>query len=445
MSTNEITPEIQKFMDAATELHQGAGMGAPDWLKELREQATQSFISLGFPTPANEDWKYTSLSHLVKKGFAPYCSGDASISPEFLETCLLDKCWVRLVFVNGFYRPDLSGSLEGKGVTVKSLAEAVAEGSEVTEKHLGKIAISGYNGVVALNGALAEDGSLVHIEKDAELDAPVFLLHLVSGPVEGAAFPRHLLVADPNSRATVIEAFASPFAGSYWSNCVTEVLVDEGAEVDYYRLQQEGPGGFHTSLVQARQEKDSVFSITTVNLGGVLVRNDVNIYLNGEGCVANLNGLSLVDGTRHVDNHTALDHAQAHCESHELYKAILDGKSRSVFNGKIYVHKDAQKTDAKQTNKNLLLSPDAKVDTKPQLEIFADDVKCTHGATVGQLADQELFYLQSRGLTQDAAKRLLMFGFANDIVERIKPHALRHYLEHLLTETFHAPIEVEGV
>lgn len=445
MSTSEITPEKQRYLEAAKDLAEGAGMGAPAWLKDMREQSAEAFRDLGFPTPKIEDWKYTNLASLVKKGFAPYTSGDTSISPEYLETCILDRNWVRLVIVNGYYRPDLSTPVEDCGITVKSLAEAVAVGSEVAENHLGRIARADFNGVVALNGSLAEDGSLIHIQQDAEFETPIFLLHLVSGPEEGAAFPRHLLVAGPNSRATVIEAFASPYSGGYWTNCVTEVLVGEGANVDYYRLQQEGPGGFHTSLVEARQERDSVFSITTVNLGGELVRNDVNVYLNGEGCLANLYGLSLVDGTRHVDNHTALDHAKPHCESHELYKAILDGKSRSVFNGKIYVHKDAQKTDAKQTNRNLLISPKAKVDTKPQLEIFADDVKCTHGATVGQLADQELFYLQSRGLTQDAAKRLLMYGFANDIVERIRPDALRHYLEHLLTETFHAPIEVEGV
>jgi Fe-S cluster assembly protein SufD len=283
---------------------------------------------------------------------------------------------------------------------------------------------------VALNTALHQDGACILIERNVEVSKPLHLLFISSAngrPL--ASFPRNLIVAAEGSRVSLVEHYAGLNGGGYFTNAVTEIVQGENAAVDYYKIQEERRNAFHIATVQVRQSRSSRFSSHSISMGGALVRNDINAVLDGEGAECTLNGLYTLDGEQHEDNHTRIEHARPHCTSHELYKGILDGSSTGVFNGKIYVHKDAQKTDAKQTNKNLIRSEKAAINTKPQLEIFADDVKCTHGATIGQLDEEAVFYLRARGIGEEEARNLLTCAFARDIIDRIGIEAVRIKLE----------------
>ena len=324
-------------------------------------------------------------------------------------------------------------------VTVASLAGVLQGRSSVVEPYLGKFASHKTHSFVALNTAFIRDGAVVIIPEGAVVEEPIHLLFFSTTAGEPTvSHPRVLIVAGRNSRATVIESYLGPAGHIYFTNAVTEVVLAENARLDHYKVQHESDEAFHIATMQVRLERDSNFSSHAITLGAALGRNEVNAYLNATGCECTLNGLYLAAGQQVVDNHTRIDHAQPHCASHELYKGILDDEARGVFNGKIYVHQDAQKTDAKQTNKTLLLSQDAVINTKPQLEIFADDVKCTHGATIGQLDDESLFYLRSRGIGVEEARAILTFAFANDIIRRIAVAPLRARLEDHLLASRHA-------
>jgi len=286
---------------------------------------------------------------------------------------------------------------------------------------------------VALNTAALEDGAFVHIKRGTVVDEPIHLL-FVSTPSAGptVSHPRTLIIAEENCQATIVESYSGTPDRVYFTNAVTEVAVAENAVLDHYKVQRESLKAYHVATMQLQLARSANFSSHSIALGGSLVRNDANAYLGGEGIECTLNGVYLGNDRQVIDNHTAIDHAMPHCNSHEVYKGILDGHSRGVFNGKIFVRQDAQKTDAKQTNQTLLLSPTAQIDTKPQLEIFADDVKCTHGATIGQLSDEALFYLRARGIPKDQARALLTYAFAGDIVSRIKVDAIRAQLDQVL-------------
>jgi Fe-S cluster assembly protein SufD len=284
------------------------------------------------------------------------------------------------------------------------------------------------------------DGAFVSVPKGVVLKQPLHLAFLASaGSKPAVAHPRSLILAGVNSQASIVESYIGAKGDVYFTNAVTELVADENAVIDHYKLQRESTEAFHVATMQVHLGRGSNVTSHSIALGGALVRNDVNAMLAAEGGECTLNGLYLAAGRQHIDNHTRIDHAMPHCASHELYKGILDGQAHGVFNGKIYVHPDAQKTDAKQTNKTLLLSPDAVINTKPQLEIYADDVKCTHGATIGQLADEALFYLRSRGIGRQEARNLLTFAFANDLVSRIKIEAIRNQLEGVLLADRHTP------
>jgi len=413
---------LARFREAEGSLNEGA----PAWIRAMRHAAIESFAELGFPTTHDEEWKYTNVAPMLSVPFEPAGDEiDRDLRDEVERLPLADLGCSRLVFVNGRYAPSLAQlGKQTAGVRVGSLAASSA-GPEL-ERHLGRYAEAGKHAFVALNTAFFTDGAYIEIPKGTVLEEPLHILHVTRGtgrPV--MTCPRTLILAGANAQGAVIESFVSIGEGKTFTNAVTEIVAREGATVDYAKVQLENEAAFHCARVQVQQERSSNVGTHSIQLGGALTREEAQTVLAGEGAEALLHGLYVIKGRQHVDNHTTIDHAQPHCSSREIYKGVLEGKSQGVFNGKIIVRPDAQKTDSKQSNKNLLLSEDAIINTKPQLEIFADDVKCTHGATVGQIDPEAVFYLRSRGIGAEEAKSLLTFAFANDVLERIKYKPLR--------------------
>jgi Fe-S cluster assembly protein SufD len=400
-------------------------------LRELRLAAAAHFERAGFPTTRQEEWRFTNLAPLARTELfpvEPLRIDAAEVAPFAFADCH------QVVVVNGRVAPELS-DLDGlpQGVFVGGLSEALTAHPELVEPWLARYADFEGRPSVALNTAFFEDGCVVSLPRGALVEKPIHILVVaVPGARATAAFPRNLIIAAESSQATVIEQFATIGEGAYLTAPVTEVSLAANAVVDHYKLQRESTEAFHLATMHVELDRDGNFSSHSISWGGGLVRNDVHAVLAGEGCEATLNGLYMVEGTQLIDHHMRVEHVAAHCDSHELYKGILEGRSRAVFSGRIYVHKGAQKTDAKQTNRNLLLSKQAVCNSNPQLEIFADDVKCTHGSTVGQLDETAIFYLRSRGIGEDAAKSLLTYAFAVDIVERVKVPAVRRELEEFL-------------
>jgi Fe-S cluster assembly protein SufD len=419
-----------------------ARVGRPA-VQRLRKSAIARFDELGFPTARTEDWRFTSVAPLLQAagGWSPGFSRSsprdrlkAGLQPSLAHVPGTDAA-CRLVFLNGHYAPELSALPPlPAGVVVGSLAQGLEGHAELVEAHLGRHACFDDNAFTALNTAFFRDGALVVLPRNAVLEQPTYLVFVTAAGSAEVSHVRNLVVAGTAAQATLVEVYAGLGEGAYFTCAVTEVVAEDGAILDHCKLQQEGPGAFHFANTQVHQGRASSFTSHFVGFGGRWVRNEVRALLDAEGCECTLNGLYRASGRQHADNHTVIDHARPHCASHELYKGILDGQAHAVFNGKIFVHQDAQKTDAKQTNQTLLLSDDATINTKPQLEIYADDVKCTHGATVGQLDAEALFYLRSRGIGKDDARSLLTFAFANDILGRIKVEPLRRRLEQTLLE-----------
>jgi Fe-S cluster assembly protein SufD len=404
-------------------------------LHRLRHGGAERFTALGFPTLHDEDWRFTNLAPLTRAPFQLAPERPPALASAEVESLTGPlPSGPRLVFVNGRFAPELSvrGALPA-GVVLGSLAEALNEHRDKVEPHLAQYADHEEHPFIALNTAFLHDGAFLYLPKNVVLAEPVYLLFVataVGAPT--VAHPRNLIVAGVNSQARIVESYVGPDGDLTFTNAVTEVFAGENAVLDHYKPQREGRAAFHVATLQIQQQRSSTFSTHFIGLGGRLVRNEVNAVLGGEWCTCTLNGLYTARNEQHMDNRTLIDHAQPHCTSHELYKGILDGQAHGVFNGKILVRQDAQKTDAKQTNQTLLLSTDAIINTKPQLEIFADDVKCTHGATVGQLDAEAIFYLRSRGIDLQAARSLLTFAFANDIVGRIQVEPLRAQMEEAL-------------
>ncbi|PYU93499.1 MAG: Fe-S cluster assembly protein SufD [Acidobacteria bacterium] len=359
-------------------------------------------------------------------------------SPSRLaDVTLGEVACTQLVFLNGHFSQELSspGKLP-EGVKAGSLASALDSDGGLLEEHLARYASYRRNAFTALNTAFVEDGAFVYLPKDAVVKEPIHLLFLSTASKDPAVcHPRNLIVAGSSAQATVIESYAGLEGGVYFTNAVTEIVTGEQSRIDHTRLQRESERAFHVATMEVSQHRDSAFASRSISIGGKLVRNDLNVLLNGEGCDCTLDGLYFAGGEQHVDNHTTIDHAKPHCSSRELYKGILDGKSTGVFNGKIIVRKDAQKTDARQTNNNLLLSEESLINTKPQLEILADDVKCTHGATIGQLDVEALFYLRTRGIGDAAARSLLTYAFASEIIGRIRIQPIQCRLDLLLSRS----------
>ena len=403
----------------------GQAPAAEPWIQALRDRAFARFNELGFPTTREEEWRFTNVARIARSTFATGRRGGVGFDAGS------GKGSIQLVFANGHLLSppeSLPKGLEADGLALDPAAAA---------QHLAKHASFAENAFVALNTAMIADGALVRVARGAVIEEPIEILYVTTNSTQPiAVHPRALIVVGADAHCTIVERYYSADDGAHFTNAVTEIVVGDRAVVDHYKVQQESLNAFHISTLQATIGRSAAFSSHSISLGGALVRNDVNATLS-EGSDATLNGLYIVNGTQHVDNHTTIDHAMPHGTSHELYKGILDGKAHAVFNGKIIVRKDAQKTDSKQTNKNLVLSDDAVVDTKPELQIFADDVRCTHGATIGQLDAEALFYLQSRGIGKREARRLLTYAFAQDVVDRIKVQSLRDSLERILFEKFH--------
>ena len=431
----QVANALDRYLDELARADAAWPAGAPAWLKQTRADASGRFQSLGFPTTDDEEWRFTSVAPIAEARFALATDGRAALgSADLAPFRLTDLASTELVFVNGRYAADLSSVRPlPRGVRIESLASALATHAGEVEPYLTRVAAFERQPFTALNSALFADGAFVHVAATVALDAPIHVLFVSTA--DGAptmAHPRVLVVGGESSQASIVESYVGPRGDRYFTNAVTEVVVSENASVDHYKLQHESLNAYHIGAMHVIGRRNARFQSHSVSFGGSLVRNDVIAVLDGEGIDCTLNGLYLGDGRRLVDNHTIIDHAKPHCGSREIYKGILADHARAVFNGKIIVRPDAQKTDAKQTNKALLLSEDAQINTKPQLEIFANDVKCTHGAAVGQMDDDAIFYLRTRGLSLDEARNLLVHAFAGEVLNRIPAEALRQRLEAML-------------
>jgi Fe-S cluster assembly protein SufD len=409
--------------------------GFPAWLRTVRGAARTRAGQLGFPTTRHEEWKFTSIAPVLQLPLHPAGKMRAKITRKDIERFTFGLDAYRLVFVDGHFWPDLCSLPEKGHLQLGNLPGHMA--SSELEKHLARHAQTDANFFTAFNTAFFQDGAFVSIAADQTAAKPVHLLFIGASEQAGAtALPRNLILAQRGARLKVIESYASLSDAARITNAVTELALEEGAEVEHCKVQQESGRAFHIATIQAVQAKDSRWTSHSIATGARLARNQIQTLLNAEGASAILNGLYLGDAGQLIDHHTVVDHARAHCESHEFYHGILADHAHGVFNGKIFVRQDAQKTNAKQTNRNLLLSDDATIDTKPQLEIFADDVKCTHGATVGQLSEEAVFYLRSRGIGAERARRMLIQAFAGDVIGRIGIDQVRAQLEEMLAERF---------
>lgn len=432
------TEHTGRFVDAFKNWQSSAKADGPSWMKELRQAGIASFTSLGFPTTKHEEWKYTNVEPVVSRPFG-LANGEVKSlgGTDFLSLAFVESDAPRLVFLNGVYAATLSSTRSlPNGVRLASLSE-LREKDGILAALIGRHADHRRNAFVALNTAFMDDGAVVMIPPACRLPQPIYLVY-ASGAMQQpiVSHPRTLIVLGAGSEVSIVESYAGLNGGTYLCNAVTELIGQSDAVAHHYRLQREGTAGFHVGTLAANLARGCHVTTHAIILSGALVRNDLRISLNGEGAECVLNGLYLGADKQHIDNSTEIEHVKPRGTSLELYKGILDGASHGVFNGKIVVHKDAQKSDARQTNRNLLLSADAVVHTKPQLEIYADDVKCSHGSTIGQLDPDALFYLRSRGLGPDEARSLLSFAFASDIVGRIQVDALRRRLDDYLTAKF---------
>jgi Fe-S cluster assembly protein SufD len=432
MTTTVTASDTDRFVGVFDTFEKALPAPGPESLRRQRRQAIERFSHLGFPTLRQEEWRFTNVGPIARTPFSLDVAVDG-VTEGSIQAFSYEGT-VQLTLVNGRFVPRLS-DLESlpEGVVVCSLGEALEKHPEKVEPHLGRLASFENHPFVALNTAFYGDGVFIWVPRNQVVEEPINLV-LVGNPSGDpiAFFPRNLIVSGQSSQVTVVEQYVTVGDGAYLTAPVTEIVAEDNAVVDHYKLQRESTAAFHMATFQLQLGRDSNVSSHSISWGGGLVRNDVNAVLDGEGGEATLNGLYMVEGTQLVDNHMRVDHVAPHCDSHELYKGILEGKSRAVFNGRIFVHPGAQKTDAKQTNRNLLMSPDALCNSNPQLEIFADDVKCTHGSTVGQLDETAIFYLRSRGIGEEAARSLLTYAFAADVVERIKVGAVRRDLEEFL-------------
>jgi Fe-S cluster assembly protein SufD len=418
--------------------HFNGGSGQPPWLYPLRKAGFARFAELGFPTLQQEDWRFTNVSRIAKLPFRPLFEPKmggvtAAMLAQFPFAGLPGS---RLVFVNGHYAVDLS-VIRGlpAGVKLMNLAAALAAEPAFLEKHLGHQAQTENAAFTALNQAFFLDGGFLHVQAGEAVEEPIQLIFVSTAKQAGATIqPRNLIVAEANSQATVIESYVTAGGASYFTNAVTEIVVGNSASLEHLKFQDEAADAFHLAAICGQFGRASRVNVHSIALGSRLSRNSIRTNLAGEGLECILNGLYITKGEQLADHYMVVEHTQPHCASHEYFNGILDDKSKGVFHGRILVQPAAQKTDAKQTNKNLLLSDDASVDTKPQLEIYADDVKCTHGATIGQLNEEAIFYLRSRGIGADTARQMLIHAFAGEIIERICCQPLREELDKLVWE-----------
>ena len=450
--TTELVREDNSFA-SAFRLATPQRSNDPEWLRNLREESFQRFQHQGFPTVNNEEWKYTNVSSIAKSSFNPViaANGTALSKQNTLKPFIYEETRnSAFIFANGIFRRDLS-SVESlpAGVTAVDVAEALrnSEHESLIREAFERQDFAAENSFTLLNSALFAGGLFIRIQSGVLIAQPIqlqFISESVAGDAAAAAFPRVIVVCDDRSSVSVIESYrASDDSETYFTNAMVDLVIGDGARLQHYKLQREGARASHIATTRVRLGRDAVYDTTTINLGAALSRHDINVTMNHEGASCSVDGLYMVDGTQHTDTHSVIDHRKPHCSSHQLYKGILDGKSRAVFNGKVFVRHGAQQTDAQQTNKNLLLSNDAQVDTKPQLEIYADDVKCAHGAAVGQLDEDQMFYLQSRGINPVLSKNILTYGFAEEVIGKIQIESIKRELDEAVLNRLHSEFQIE--
>ncbi|NIM48876.1 MAG: Fe-S cluster assembly protein SufD [Gemmatimonadales bacterium] len=444
----DVQESARRYVAEFEAFSEDGGGSAPGWLSERQAAAMARFAEVGFPTTRQEAWRFTDVRAIAQKDFVRASAPIGRVvSPDAVDAFLLgDRDRYSAVFVGGYYDEELS-SVAGLPIGVKlgSLASALETHGELIEQHLARYTTHD-NPFTTLNTAFIDDGAFVFIPRGTVLDRPLQLVFVASPESDEPSVwhPRSLVIVEREVEASLVESYVAAGGGSYWTNAVTEVVVGEGARLNTYRIQREDGQAYHTATTQSYQERDSVYSCVTFALGASLTRHDINAVLDGEGAECTLDGLSLLTGRQHVDHHTTLEHAKPHCTSWEYFNGIFDERARGVFNGRIVVRPGAQRTDSKQTNNNLLLSERARADSQPQLEIYADDVKCTHGATLGPIDERQLYYLQTRGMGQDAARNLLTYGFCGEVLNAVTLDDLRRQLDELVRGRLAASVQKRG-
>jgi Fe-S cluster assembly protein SufD len=430
----EMKEAAARYVAAFERWSANGSSGDPAWLAERRKQAIARFADVGFPTTRQEEWRFTDVKPIARTGFVE--AAEAAVSDW--ERHLLGGGDQHLaVFVNSRFSKELSslGDLPGEA-RVGGLRSAFESEAQLIERHLTQYAATERSSLAALNTAFLGDGAFVYVPEKVVMDRPIHLLFLAVPSTDHAVVqhPRSLVITGRAAEATVVESYATVGGGVHWTNAVTEVVVGENAKLDTFRVQRESSEAYHTAMTHSHQQRDSVYSFVTFTFGANLSRHDIFATLDGEGAECTLDGLSLLRGRQHADYHTTLEHAQPNCNSWEYFNGVFDNDAHGVFNGRIIVRPGAQKTDSKQTNNSLLLSERARADSQPQLEIYADDVRCTHGATLGPIDDDHMFYLQSRGLTRSDALAMLTYGFASEILRAVSEESLRSDLDVIVHE-----------
>lgn len=430
--------QLGNYLESFSSFEQSAVGHQLAWLRKLRQRAFARFCEVGFPTTHVEDWRFTNISAIAQTPFELATTARLSLSPEQLEPYRVAGAACQLVFVNGRFSDQLSRINKlPKGVTVSSLGKQIAENPRQIETHLGGYLDIHREAFSALNTAFLEDGGFVRVSRGVVLEEPIFFLLVSTGAdTPRVTHPRNLIVTEEATQLTIVEDYVSIGAGPAFSNAATELVAGDDSVISHYMVEREDQQAFNVSTLRIQQGRNANVASHSVLLGGSLVRNNVHPVLAGEGSECLINGLFIGDGRQHLDNYMLVEHASPHCGSRQFYNGILDDHAHGVFHGRIIVHKDAQKTDAKQTNRNLLLSDNAQIDTKPQLEIYADDVKCTHGATIGQIDESALFYLRSRGIEEVSARKLLLLAFADECLDRMKHGPAREHVEALINQRF---------
>ncbi|MCZ6804734.1 MAG: Fe-S cluster assembly protein SufD [Proteobacteria bacterium] len=432
MSQDRMNQNIQPYLSDFERL-QDTVKG--DWFSGRRRTALNLFKETGFPGSRQENWRYTDVRPIAKKVFSNVTEKTISISADEINAVRFQglDC-IELVFINGIYSKEHShlDALPENSV-IENMADALTKDNALLEKHLSHYADDNVSPFTALNTAFIQQGTYINVPANSVVDIPISVLYLSKdNAIPFATHPRNMIVMGEHSEATLIERYIGLDDANYFTNAVTEICLSPNAVLKHYKIQQESVNAYHIGSLHVMQDKDSQFESHSISLGGALVRNDIHSQLAAEGAEVVMNGLYMTGDKQHVDNHTRVDHLKPHTHSTENYRGVLNGKSRAVFNGKVIVHPQAQKIEAQQNNANLLLSDDAEIDTKPELEIYADDVKCSHGATVGQLDQDMLFYLRSRGIDEETARSLLIYAFANEIISNINFTPIRNRLEYLI-------------
>jgi len=434
---------IERLNERFTDERQSLPGAQESWVRALRLSSMEGFIRLGLPTTRHEAWKYTDVRKYLDRLVVEISGQTGTLTKEELAVFSLEADCHSVVVVDGRFSQDLSDfSALPAGVRVEGVAELLACEPQLIEPHINTHHLAG--ALPLLNGAMMRDGIYLELDEGIVLDRPVHLLFVSTG-TSGSSHIRNLIVAGEQSSATVIEHFVTLGKGDAFINVVGDVELHAGSRIEHYMLQESGKSEVNVGSLSVHQHRDSYYHSHSSAFGSALSRRDIHVEMNGEGSECLLNGLYLVAGTQHVDHHTRIDHVRPNCRSRESYKGVIGGRARAVFNGKVVVHRGADGTDSAQSNANLLLSDKAEIDTKPDLEIHADDVKCAHGATVGQLDMNQLFYLRSRGLSETEARNVLMFAFADEVLAAIWVPELRVYLEKRALEKLPHGNELEGV